>query len=609
MTFKLLARQVALCWLVAWFASTAARAEDAAALVQKGFYLQVHEGDLAGAAAAFERVVSDSAAPAKLRSEAQMRLAQCREDLASADLARLMPPDAIAYLEVNRPGDQLVRLAKMLGLVQAPGAAPAAGADRHAAPGIPLGNGLVFPANFTLSPALAAELKKFRGAALAITGLDERMKDMPEGVLVIHPGDSDLVQGLLETGVQLVESAKPIGDFKTYRFKNDHHEFWITVTARLLIAGTKREAVAATVERLGNPKAASLAARPAFKALEADRRNGLLFAYVDGHELARRLRPLMKGQEAAIVGTVLDLDHLESITLTAGVTDDSVKVSARMNLVPGHHNLAYNLIRTPPFTRRSLGSVPRGAAAVVLLGLNPPTPAPAAGSAPKKDAPVTITGMDLGREIFGNIEEVAFFVLPPGADRAAGHSPVPEMAAVFAVNDAAKSEALWNQILALAALFGVRNSQSHEVKIDGKPGKQYQFPGIPPIVVLRAADRTLIVGTEGAASAAVRANGGQESILTDEAYRTLLSRLTPNSSKAVLVDAGRALQIARDFSGDRDSNEMHMAGLVLKDLRLSIVTDEAPNCLTVSIEATGLPNVPSVIQTLGSQMAHSQEGK
>ena len=398
MTFKLLARQVALCSLVASFASAAARAEDAATWVQKGFYLQVHEGDLAGAAAAFERVASDSAAPAALRSEAQTRLAQCREDLASADLARLMPPDAIGYLELNRPGDQIARLAKMLGLVRQPGAESAAGTEEQAAPGIPLGNGLVFPANFTLSPALVAELKKFRGAAVAITGLDERLKGVPEGVLVIHPGDSDLVRGLLETGVQVIEPAKPIGDFKTYRFKDDHHEFWITVTARLLIAGTKREAVAATVERLGNPKAKSLAARPAFQALEADRRTGLLFAFVDGHEMARRLRPLMKGQEAAIVGTVLDLDHLESLTLTAGVTDDSVRVVARMNLMPGHHNLAYNLIRTPPFTRRSLGSVPRSAAAVVLLGLNPATPTPAANSAPKKDGPVQITGMDLGRE-------------------------------------------------------------------------------------------------------------------------------------------------------------------------------------------------------------------
>ena len=126
MTSKLLAKQVALCSLVALFASEAARAEDAAGLVQKGFYLQVHEGDLAGAAAAFERVASDSAAPAALRTEAQTRLAQCREDLASADLARLMPPEALAYVELSRPGDQVVRLAKMMGLVQEPGTAPAA---------------------------------------------------------------------------------------------------------------------------------------------------------------------------------------------------------------------------------------------------------------------------------------------------------------------------------------------------------------------------------------------------------------------------------------------------------------------------------------------------
>ena len=135
MTPALLARKVAIGWLLASFSAAAARAEDAAALLQKGFYLQVHEGDLAGAAAAFERVATDSAAPAALRSEAQVRLAQCREDLAAADLARLMPADAIAYVELNRPGEQLVRLAKMLGLVQQPGTQPAAAAEGQAAPG------------------------------------------------------------------------------------------------------------------------------------------------------------------------------------------------------------------------------------------------------------------------------------------------------------------------------------------------------------------------------------------------------------------------------------------------------------------------------------------
>jgi hypothetical protein len=597
MTSKLLARQVALCGLLVLFASVAARAEDAAALVQKGFYLQVHDGDLAGAVAAFERVAGDSGAPAALRREAETRLAQCREDLAAADLARLMPADTIAYLELNRPGDQIARLAKMMGLVREPGTEAGAPAEGRAA-GIPLGRGLVFPANFTLSPALVAELKKFRGAALAITGLDEQLKGMPEGVLVVHPGDCDLLRGVLETAVQVIEPDKPIGSFKTYRFSEGNQQFWITVTTRLLIAGTKREAVAATVERLGNPKAEGLASRPAFKAHEAERRNGLLFAYVDGRETARRLKSLMKGDQARMIAGLLDLDHLESLTLSAGVTDDSVQIVGRVNLLPGHHNLAYNLIRTAPFNGRSLQTVPRGAAGVVLLGLNPATPTPSAN--PSTQGPVEVTGMDLGREIFANVEEVSFFVLPTIAKSEGGHAHVPEMAAVFAVKDAAKSEAIWNQILGIAAMVGVRHSQPRDVTIEGTRGEQYQFPGAPPIVVVRAADRALVVGTQEAASAALRASRDKESITSDDAFRKVLARLTPTSSKAVLVDAGRALQLARHFSGDRNSPEMDLASVACKDLHVSIVTDEAPNCLTVSIEASGLPNVAAVISKISA---------
>jgi hypothetical protein len=270
--------------------------------------------------------------------------------------------------------------------------------------------------------------------------------------------------------------------------------------------------------------------------------------------------------------------------------------------MPGHHNLPYNLIRTAPFTRRSLASVPSGAAAVVLLGLNPATPTPAANSTAKPDAPVEVTGMDLGREIFANVEEVAIFVLPTAAEHAGPHAHVPEMAAVFAVKDAAKSEAIWNQILAIAALVGVRDTNPHDVTIDGKRGEQYQFHGMPPIVVIRAADRALIVGTTGAAAAALHASGGKESILSDDAYRKLLTQLTPTSSKAVLVDAGRAVQIAGALHGGGNSSEMAMAAVACKDLRLLIVTDEAPNCFTVNIEATGLPNVPSVIKMVASQM-------
>ncbi len=183
---------------------------------------------------------------------------------------------------------------------------------------------------------------------------------------------------------------------------------------------------------------------------------------------------------------------------------------------------------------------------MVLLGLNPATPAPTAKAS---SGPVEVTGMDLGREIFANVEEVAVFALPTVAKSESKNVHMPEMAAVFAVKDAAKSEAIWNQILGIVALVGVHHSTPRDVTIEGIRGEEYQFTGMPPIVVVRAANRALIVGTPEAATAAIRASNGKDSIKSDEAYAPLLARLTRTSSKAVLVDAGRVMQLVRMFSG------------------------------------------------------------
>ena len=156
--------------------------------------------------------------------------------------------------------------------------------------------------------------------------------------------------------------------------------------------------------------------------------------------------------------------------------------------------------------------------------------------------------------------------------------------------------------------MGVRDPQPRDVTIDGQLGKQYHFSGMPPVVVMRGRSGTDRWHRRGS-NRRLAHGRGQESILQDENYRKLLARLTPTSSKAVLVDAGRAVDIARDFSGGGSTHEMQLAGVMLQDLRLSIVTDEAPNCLTVSIEATGLPNVPSMIKMLGSHLPRPREAR
>ncbi len=207
---------------------------------QRGYFLQTHQADFAGAAAAFEKVLADPSAPAEVRREAQSRLAQCREDLATADLAHLMPPDALAYAEVSRPGEHVVRVANMLGLVRKDGVQPKAGAKT-----IPWATACSLPEDLSLSPALVAELKKFRGVAAAVTSIDA--SGMPEGVVVVHPGDADLVRGLIETGVQLLEPVEPIEGFRTYTYQR---QVVLTVTARVLIAARTREQVAVAVARL-----------------------------------------------------------------------------------------------------------------------------------------------------------------------------------------------------------------------------------------------------------------------------------------------------------------------------------------------------------------------
>src|SRR5262249_21201089 len=101
--------------------SAAARAQATAeSQFERAFFLETHENDLAGAAAAYERVAADPTALDNRSSEAKSRLMGIQEDLASAELARLMPPEVIAYVQLSEPGEHVTRLLKMMGLLDKP---------------------------------------------------------------------------------------------------------------------------------------------------------------------------------------------------------------------------------------------------------------------------------------------------------------------------------------------------------------------------------------------------------------------------------------------------------------------------------------------------------
>jgi hypothetical protein len=578
---------VGLLGLLVLSAAAQEPAGDALSQFQKAYYLEAHEHDLAGAAAVYEKVAADQAAGEKLRAEAKSRLVAIGEDLASADFARLMPPEVIAYAHLAEPGEHIERLLAMMGLV-GPAPTGAAGAKP-----LKLGEGIVLPADFTVSPALVEELKQIHGAAIGLTGIDDQGR--PAGLVAVHPGNCKLVRGLIETAVQLLEPGEPIGGFKTYRVPDYG---WIMMTARLALAADSREELAAAAERLANPAAPCLATSASFQKVAADAKGSLLFVYVDGPQAVKRFGSQLSGQQGAVIRTLLDLEHFESLVVTLSTNEQGVSLKAQMNLMPGHKNMIYALVRTAPMTRRSLDLVPRGAAGVLTVGLNPPGPAVA--TVTNADGTPSISLMDVGRELFGNIDEVSVFAIEREGE-AKRRGQLPEIGAVIAVKDAAKSEALWNQILSLAMLFGARHAQpAAEVEIEGRKGRVYQFDDIGPLAVVRT-DGELIVGTQTAVSAAVRAGRDKSSILTDEQFQPLLAKLTPHASKALLVDVGRAVKIVNDMEAGPNSQEYRMIQAIVRDMKVSIVTDEAPNRLTIQADLTGLPKFRDIVMLLNGQ--------
>lgn len=576
-----------------------AQEPPAAPSFERGFYLQQHEGDLQAAAAAYEQTLADEALPAELRREAERRLAECREDLAAADLARLMPENALVFAELSRPGDHLAKLASMAGLVRMPGqiepqpGAPAAGEAMR------LGPGVAFPRDFAISPALFDSLKQVRGAAAAMTALPRH--GPPGGLVVIHPGDASLLRGIVETAAQFLEPAESIAGHKTYRLgPGGRDQAWLAVTTRLLVLSFDREQLAGALERLGASTSESLATQADFGRVQADRENSLLFVHVNGPRMRAAIKEL-HGAEPPQVNAVLDLDHLEGLTAALRTTQDNVNLEVKLTLTAGQRNLVYSLIRTAPLSQRSLAHVPQGAALVALLGLNPTGPAIEAGSPSASDAaPQAVAAMDLGRELFGNLEELAFFVAP------AEQPGLPQLGVVLAVRDAAKSEALWGQLLALPALFAPQLQPPRDVTIEGRAGKQYLLPDAPPLALVRLEGSAIVGGTESAVAAAVRTSEGNR-LTDDPQFRPLLGSLTPDSSKALLVHVGRMLKVAGGVDRGSDGPKLAKVGALLDRLAVVVVTHEGPTELVLKAAVSGLPNVPKLVEALAAPRAGRAE--
>ena len=256
-----------------------------------------------------------------------------------------MPPDTLVYAELSRPGGQLTRLLKMLGLLRADGSI-AVDPERRLA----------------ISPALVRELLGIRGIAVAATGFDP-VHQMPMGVAVFNPGDIDVIRGLIETalpvGSELVEA---IEGFPTYCVEE---QAYVTLTARLVIISPQRDEIENVIRRLNGQETQSLADNPDLAPVIQHGDDSLLFFCVNFKPMMPLINAGMaaagtQSRELAMAQALLDLNSLRTLVGRMGVSDEGLYLDVGLQLAEGHHNLLFDFMRMPPVGRETLQRVPAG---------------------------------------------------------------------------------------------------------------------------------------------------------------------------------------------------------------------------------------------------------
>jgi len=289
----------------------------------QAYYLENEGIDLERAAKLYAEAAEDRDLDKSIREQAQRGMLRCREAIAASDFARIMPANALAYVELKDPGARFNDLLSALGLLSDPNWLPEEGAKRVA-----------------VSPALAKELLGIRGAAIAITGID-MVKQAPAGVLVFDPGNVDVIRGLIETALPAGGVAtKPIGGYPTY---NVEDEAFVTLTSRLVIVSNTTANIKEVVKKLSGKGGPSLADNKAIAAMSTENGDALIRFFVNAKELVPVAMAMagvtgQASQELQMAQALLDLEHLHSFSGRIDLGGQGIGVQFDLRLDEGHQS-------------------------------------------------------------------------------------------------------------------------------------------------------------------------------------------------------------------------------------------------------------------------------
>jgi hypothetical protein len=264
------------------------------------------------------------------------------------------------------------------------------------------------------------------------------------------------------------------------------------------------------------------------------------------------------------------------------------------------------MIRTPNLSRAGFEAVPSDAVGLLSIALGE------AGSAQGSAAIKSIknfTGLDIGREIFANIEQINLFVLPPDSSSNKGNIAAPPIAANLGLAVTSQNPQQTRQIL--TQLLTVANLVTGQTDV-GQPADgigKYQIGLVNNqklYCFMNQMNKTTVLSLNpDVVETSVSAIKRRRSVCTAGPLKEAVSKLSPSTSKLVLVNVGGVIRVADAFLTATYNNPQNPAHKTLAQLAqacdktcIQLGTDERINNFNMRLSIDKLPPLDNLFPVL-----------
>ena len=610
-------------------------AKSSSTLLQEGLYAEEVDGDIDAAIKIYERLIAESSAQRSHIAQGMYRLGMCYlkkqdeqrakeifgklvanysdqtrvvnkvkpllEELGNADPAALMPPDTLIYIETGSPGRQIETILNMLkGTPLENPLAMLGGGKSGKSPGDIMGA--------LMNPAMMAEFKKIRGMGIGVTGVAQ---NNPPVIAVLFPGKSDALRGLILAGLGMIGTpSEPIEGMQTLTISGTAG---VAYDDNIVIIAQPAEQLTWSVKQYkgvtSKPTLASTNKSFAKVSKKARQENALtLWANVDEvyAGLSEMLPAEMIPSEIRLADGIADIKNIDDLLVFFNIQEDGIALEHNIAFKDGHSCLAYNMIRTPNLSRAGFEAVPSEAVGLLSIALGE---AGSVQSLAASKSIETFTGLDIGREIFANIEQINLFALSPDSSSNGGNIGAPPIAANLGLAVTSRNPKQTRQIL--TQLLTVANLVTGQTDT-GQPADgtgKYQIGLVNNqklYCYMNQMNKTTVLSLNpNVVETSVSAIKRRRSVCTAGPLNEAVSKLSPSTSKLVLINVGGGIRVADAYLTATYDNPQNPAHKTLAQLAqacdktsIQLGTDERINNFNVRLSIEQLPPLDNLFPVL-----------